>query len=105
MEDIIGNMAFFTPAERELTGFFDARPIDEIDLSMQYQRIWARREYVQERLAELDGDYDQYVARTQELEQLQWDEATLMDIDFDITAQKSVIADALFDRELPRPKQ
>ncbi|MDB5170640.1 MAG: hypothetical protein JWO35_334 [Candidatus Saccharibacteria bacterium] len=100
MEDMIGSMAYFTPAERELTGFDGPRSIEDVDMRVHHERIRGRRAFVQGKLAELNGDYEQYHARTAELEQLEWDEATLMDIEFDITKQRSAIADALFDKQL-----
>lgn len=93
MEDFVGVMAYFTPAERELTGYTGPVSIEDINMAVHYERVNGRRAFVQQKLAKLDGDYDRYLARVAELEQLEWDEATLMDIEFDIAAQRTVIAE------------
>lgn len=100
MEDIIGNMAYFTPAERQLTGYQGPTPIDEIDMTIHYDRLRDRRAYVQKRLVEVVDDYEQYAARQAELDQLEWDEAVLTDIEIDLMAQRRVMADALAGSQL-----
>ncbi len=98
MEDTVGNMAYFTPAEQELLGVRGPQPIDSLDMTTHYDRVRDRREYVRRKYEETEGDYDELKKREAELYQLDWDEATLIDIEFDLAPRRAILGDVLFGR-------
>lgn len=98
MEDIVGNMAYFTPAEQELLGVRGPQPIDAFDATTHYERVRDRRAFVISKRDEIESDYAQLMERDAELLQLDWDEATLMNIEYDLAPIKAMLSDAVFDR-------
>ena len=104
MKDIVGNMAYFYPHERQLLGLEEpCAPIDEIDMTTHYNRLEARRAYCARRITEITEDFEAYNERVEDLKQLEHDEAMLMDISFDLAPVQAQLAEPLLARE-PRDK-